>query len=295
MSSTTSPSQAVKSGGVALTWQRVACWGGFLILALPTLYQNYLQSWQSEQGAAAPIAFAVGLWLLWRRWPAMRAAAEPFSAPIAAAGLSLAAVAYIAGRVADQFLIESYAVYGFALVGMYVHVGRRGLRQGWFALIYIILAMPVPYTVSWELTSHLRLWVTQSAVAFYRALGFTIVRDGLNIQIDQYVLAVQEACSGMNSLFSLSAIGLMYLQLRRGPTWWYTAIMLIPIVLFAILGNFARIVVLIALTHYFGDAVGQSFLHESAGIVTFLVALLGVAAVDAALAPVLMAGRSRSQ
>lgn len=293
MSSTTSASDAIRPTTFALAWPRLVCWGGFLILALPTLYQNYIQSWQSEQGAAAPIAFAVGLWLLWRRWPAMLAAAAPASALLAAVGCALAALTYIAGRVADQFLIETYAVYGFALVGMYVHVGRQGLRQGWFALVYIVLALPVPYTVSWELTSHLRLWVTEAAVAFYRALGFIVVRDGLNIQIDQYVLAVQEACSGMNSLFSLSAIGLMYLHLRRGPTWWYTGIMLIPIVLFAIIGNFARIVVLIALTHYFGDAVGQSFLHESAGVVTFLVALLGVAAVDAALAPILMAGRSK--
>jgi exosortase/archaeosortase family protein len=92
----------------------------------------------------------------------------------------------------------------------------------------------------------------------------------------------------MNSLFSLSAIGLVYLHLRRAPPWWYTAMMVAPIVLFAIGGNFARIVLLILLTHYFGDAVAQSFLHESAGVVAFLVALLGVAAVDAALAPILM-------
>jgi len=286
--STPASISSIVASRIVRAWPRWVCWGGFVILALPTFYQNYRQSWQSEQGAAGPAVLALGLWLLWRRWPAMQSAAEPSSAPVAVGVGLLAAFAYAAGRVADQFLIESYAVYGFALVGIYAHVGGRGLRQGWFALAYLILAMPVPYTVSWELTSHLRLWITQDAVALFHYLGFVIERDGLDIQIDQYVLAVQDACSGMNSLFSLSAIGLVYLHLRRAPPWWYTAMMVAPIVLFAIGGNFARIVLLILLTHYFGDAVAQSFLHESAGVVAFLVALLGVAAVDAALAPILM-------
>ena len=224
----------------------------------------------------------------------MRAASEPGSAVVAVGWGLVAALSYVMGRIADQFLIESYAVYGFALLGLYVHVGGRGLRQGWFALAYLLLALPVPYMLTWQLTSHLRLWVTQAAVGLFQAFGFTILRDGLNIQIDQYVLAVQDACSGMNSLFSLSAIGLVYLHLRRAPPWGYTTAMLVPIVLFAIVGNFARIALLVALTHYFGDAVAQSFIHEAAGVVTFLVALLGVATVDAVFAPLLLARKAKA-
>ena len=88
----------------------------------------------------------------------------------------------------------------------------------------------------------------------------------------------------MNSLFSLSAVGLLYLQLRRTPPGWYILLMIIPIVAFALLGNLVRILCLIALTHFFGDDVAQGFLHESAGLLTFATALLGVMGLDAVVA-----------
>ncbi len=264
---------------------------GVAAIAVPTLVENLHQSWASEQGQAGPIVLALGLWLVVRRWPEMRAAGRPGSIPLgAAAGLVLGA-AYVLGRVADQFLVESYAVYGLALVALYLLVGWPGLRKGWFPLLYLVFALPAPYTLTWTLTSHLRLWITQAAVALFQTLGFSIVRDGLNIFVDQYELAVKEACSGMNSLISLSAIGLIYLHIRRAPPPWYIALFAVPIVGFAILGNFARVAILILLTRGFGDAVAQGFLHQTAGLATFAVALLGVMGLDAIAAPFLLSSR----
>ena len=271
-----------------LWWPIAVFWVGFAALAAPTLVENFHQSWSSEQGQAGPLVLGLGLWLLWRRWPDMRGAAAPASGWRVAGVASLAALAYVIGRVADQFIIESYALYALGMVAIYALLGSRSLAQGWFPLAYLLFALPVPYTVTWTLTSHLRLWVTEAAVATYQAFGFNIVRDGLNILVDQYELAVKEACSGMNSLISLSAIGLLYINIRRAPPWWYYAIMIAPIVALAVFGNFVRVLVLIALTHYFGDAVAQSYLHETAGLVTFLVALLSVIGFDAVAAPALI-------
>ena len=275
------------------TWARPSVSQGVLALgvaavAIPTLVENLHQSWASEQGQAGPIVLALGLWLVARRWSAMRAAGRPGSIPLAAAAGAVLAAIYVIGRIADQFLVESYAVYGLALTAIYLLVGLEGLRKGWFPLLYLVFALPAPYTLTWTMTSHLRLWITQAAVVLFQGLGFSIVRDGLNIFVDQYELAVKEACSGMNSLISLSAIGLIYLHIRRAPPPWYIVLFAVPIVGFAILGNFARVAILILLTHSFGDAVAQGYLHQSAGLATFAVALLGVMGLDAVLAPWLL-------
>jgi exosortase/archaeosortase family protein len=103
-------------------------------------------------------------------------------------------------------------------------------------------------------------------------------------------LAVEEACSGMNSLFSLSAIGLVYVYLRRPGRYLYYALMMAPIVGFAIFSNFVRIAIVVLLTHTFGDAVAQSILHEATGFMTFSVALGGVIALDALIGPWLARG-----
>ena len=257
---------------------------GVAALALPTLVENAHQSWASEQGQAGPLVLAIGVWLAVRRWPEMKTMGRAGAPAVAiGSGLILGGL-YALARVADQFLIESYALYGLAIIGLYALVGLRGLKVGWFPLVYLIFALPVPYTASWQLTSHLRLWITQCAVSLFQHLNFSIAQDGLDILVDQYRLAVKEACSGMNSLVSLSAIGFVYLYIRRSPPWWYLLAWVIPIIAFAVLGNFARVVILILLTHFFGDAVAQSFLHEGAGLAMFLVALLGVIGIDGLLA-----------
>ena len=270
------------------SWAVAAPWLGLALLAAPTLLANARQSWSGEQGEQGPIVLAIGLWLLARAWSGMRRAAQPSSALVVTICFLAAAFVYVLGRVWDQFEVESYGLYGLALAGLYATVGVGGLRQGWFPLAYLVFALPPPYTVTWFLTSHLRLLVTETVVAMFQAFGFSIVRDGLNILIDQYNLSVQNACSGMNSLFSLSAIGLVYVYLRRSSNWWYLALMLPPIVGFAIFGNFVRVAVVVGLTHYFGDAVAQSYLHEGTGFLTFFAALLGVFAIDAIAAPLLL-------
>ena len=263
-------------------------YAGIAAVSAPTLLENFHQSWSSEQGQAGPIVLALGLWLAYRRWPAMRAAGRSGSWPAAALLGLLTATLYLAGRIADQFLLESYALYGLGITVVYALVGLNGLKKGVFPLAYLVFALPAPYTLMWLMTSHLRLWITEDAVRVLQLFGFSIVRNGLDIFVDQYQLAVKEACSGMNSLISLTAIGLMYIFLRRSPPAWYLAAASPLIVVFAILGNFIRVVILILLTHFFGDAVAQSFLHEGAGIATFSVALCSVMLVDASVAPLLL-------
>ena len=263
---------------------KLVFWLGFALCAVPTALANYHESWSTEQGEHAPLVLALALWLVARSWPAMHRASAPGSPAIAGVAAIVSILCYVFGRISQQFLVESYALYFLALTAIYGQVGLSGMAKGRFALTYLLLALPPPYALSWLLTSHLRLWVTQAAVATGQAFGLEIVRDGLNILVDQYDLAVKEACSGMNSLVSLTALGLIYLHLRRAPPSWYYAVLIGPIVGIAVLANFVRILVLIELTHNFGDAVAQSYLHETAGFATFAVALTGVVGLDALLA-----------
>ena len=276
-----------------LAWRWMLFWAAFAAVLLPTLYANYTQSWSSEQGEQGPIVLGIAAWLLWRRWPEMAVAGRPGSVGVAIAVFGLSALAYVFGRIADQFAVETYGLYGLGLATTYALVGLPGMARGWFPLAFFLFVLPVPYTLTLLLTSHLRLWITEAVVATLRLCGLSIVRDGLNILVDQYLLAVQEACSGMNSLFSLSAIGLVYLHIRRSPPWWYYAVMFGPIIFFAVAGNFTRIIVLVLMTHFLGDAVAQGVLHETTGIITFAVALIGVMVLDAIVGVFVFSDRRR--
>jgi exosortase/archaeosortase family protein len=49
----------------------------------------------------------------------------------------------------------------------------------------------------------------------------------------------------------------------------------------AIFSNFVRVATLILVTYYFGEAAGQGFIHDFAGLTVFLVALLTIFGADA--------------
>jgi exosortase len=107
-----------------------------------------------------------------------------------------------------------------------------------------------------------------------------VTHDGVTIYVAQYQLLVEDACSGMNSLFGLIAISLFYVHLVHGASWkrsLLTVALAIPV---AIGANILRIIVLILLTYFFGDEVAQGFLHFAAGIFLFSAALLLIFLLD---------------
>jgi exosortase/archaeosortase family protein len=48
----------------------------------------------------------------------------------------------------------------------------------------------------------------------------------------------------------------------------------------AVLANFIRVIILILITYYAGEAAAQGFLHDFAGLLTFAAALATMLAID---------------
>src|SRR5580704_6183034 len=88
---------------------------GFAAMALPALWRLVAGTWSREDGAEGVLILALGLWLLWRDWPNMRAGAREGQGFVAFTAVAIAALAYIAGRVFDYITLEAGGVY---LVGV---------------------------------------------------------------------------------------------------------------------------------------------------------------------------------
>ena len=265
---------------VSAWWAMAGC----AVLAAPTIYLIAMASWTDEQSQQGPIVLAIGAWLLWRRWPQMRQAGPPGALSLVVAGYLLCGFSYVVGRTASLYLLEAYALYGFGVMSVFALVGWAGLRQGLFPIIFLAFAAPIPFFVGFPVTVHLRLWISEATVAVLRAFGINAARDGLTLFLESYRIEIAQACSGMNSLLALTALGLCYVHIRRDPPAVFYIVLFPIIVAFAIVANFARVMALATLTLSFGDAVAQGVLHETLGFLTFGVALGLTFAADAALA-----------
>ncbi|MFA7603260.1 MAG: exosortase V [Novosphingobium sp.] len=275
-------------GGGTANVNRVAALAlaaGMLLLAAPTLAFVARESWSTEQGAHGPIVLATGLWLLFRLWPSAAPSAE--APPVWRVALLLAIFlpGYALARITQVVEVEGYLMYACLLTAMYSVVGGTVMRLLWFPLFYIAFMFPPPDTIVAAITLPMKVGVSQAAIAILHALGYPIGGQGVMIYIGQYELLVAAACSGLNSIISLSAISLFYIYIRHQAEWRYALLLVLLIVPVALIANLVRVIILILLTYHMGEAAAQGFLHNFAGILMFAVALLTIFAFDGVLKP----------
>lgn len=254
---------------------------GLAVMAIPSLVTLAQETWTQESGAHGPIVLATGLWLLWQVRDEIRASAgKPLGfAPILLL-LAPIVVIYALSRVLELLFVEMAMVYAMFLLVFARFFGLRGLVRNAFPFVYLAFLIPPPGYVIDMLTAGLREGISAAATATLSGLGYPVARWGVSISIAQYQLLVEDACSGINSIVGLTAISLFYIYILHRASWKHALLLVALILPIAVFANFVRVIVLILLTYYFGDAVGQGFAHNLAGIVLFAFALAMMAGAD---------------
>ena len=275
-------------------WQSAILVLGLVIFCLPTMQFVTQQSWSGEEGAHGPIVLATGLWLLFREWPAARPFAEPAPMPIVAVLLAIFIPLQIFARITQIVELEGYLMYFTILVVLYAIIGLDAIRKLWFPLFYIAFIFPPPDTLVALVTVPMKIWLSKAAIGFLQLFNYPIGGEGVTIYIGQYELLVAAACSGINSIVSLSAISLFYIYMRHRANWLYSGLLVLLIVPVALIANFFRVLILILLTYHAGEAAAQGFLHNFAGIAMFAIALLTIFAADEVLQPLWDRARAKA-
>jgi exosortase len=263
----------------------VALLVGGLLLAIPTMAFVIRETWTGEEGAHGPIVLFTGLWLLWREWPSARSVARTPPLSRVAGLLAILLPLFVLARITQIVEVEGYLMYAALLVVLYSIVGGEAMRRLWFPLLYLTFVFPPPETVVAAITTPLKMNLSQVSIAFLRFLGYPIGGEGVMIYIGQYELLVAAACSGLNSIISLTAISLFYIYLRHNAQWKYALLLVLFILPVALLANFFRVIILILLTYHAGEAAAQGFLHNFAGIFMFAVALAIIFGLDELIRP----------
>lgn len=259
---------------------------GIAVMVLPTLVSIARGPWSLESGVHGPIVVATGLWLIFRRLPEIERDMVPGAMVPTIAALALAVPTYAFGRAYDFISIEVAALLLALLAVAYAFVGGKVVRSMWFPIFYLGFIIPIPGWLLDKITQPLKLFVTEVVTGTLTLAGYPIGNSGVTIYVANYQLLVEDACAGLNSLVSLSAIGLFYIYMLRGSNIRYSALLLALVVPIAVAANCVRVAALVLITYHFGDAAAQGYLHKFAGMVTFTSALLFIFLVDKLLTPV---------
>ncbi|MEX5747358.1 exosortase B [Massilia sp. X63] len=272
---------------------------GLAILFGPTFYDLFTGAWVGEEQGHGPIIFFLALWLIWRKWPEAMAAAgygsgRPLGSwtgwPVLAIGLMF----HLLGRSQKILMFEVASILVVMAAVVLLKVGTRALRVLWFPFFFMLFMVPLPSELVAAVTMPMKMavsWVTEHILF---ALGYPISRSGVVLQMGQYQLLVADACAGLQTLLTLEALGLFYLNLMRHPSAFRNITLALLIIPISFTANVIRVIALTLITYYFGDAAGQGFLHGFAGMVLFITALVLILAVDNGLQWWIKRGEGRS-
>jgi exosortase B len=257
---------------------------GLAALYLPSYWNAAQGLWQTDEFGHAPLILGIAAWLFWQTRHAVDSAPD---APRSGSGwllLAMGLALYALGRTAGLSSVEFASQVFVACAVLLLLRGNQALRAAWFPVFYLVFMVPLPGTVVDALTEPLKHWISIIVVDVLHAVGYPIGRSGVMITVGRYELLVADACSGLNSMFSLAALGALFIHIMGRKGRLHTALLVLAIVPIAFAANIVRVVSLVLITYHFGDAAGQGFLHSAAGIVLMLVALLAFFALDGCLA-----------
>jgi exosortase B len=258
-------------------------WLGLAALYVPMFAGLATTVWNTEEQGHGPIIACVVLYLFWQRRQELLAAGQRGNRVTARVLMTVGLLLYVVGRSQDILLFEVGSLL-WILTGVLLMAGGRPLlRQVWFPLFFICFMLPLPSGVVDTVTMPMKFAVSYVVEHVLYALGYPIARAGVTLHIGQFVLLVADACAGLQTLFTLEAIGLLYMNVVRSTSLVRNAVLALLIVPISFMANVIRVIALVLITYYFGDAAGQGFLHGFAGMVLFLSALLLTLFVDTLL------------
>lgn len=276
----TTPKNRGPASGLIAWWPILV---GLALLYLPTWWELAHTTWHEEEQSHGPIALIVAVYLTWLRRREIIAAP---SRPLPLAGwslLGLGLMIYAVGRSQQVIIFETASQIPVLLSLLLLTKGVGLVRIVWFPILYLAFMIPLPGFLVSDATGPLKQSVSAMVETCLYQLGYPVARSGVTLIIGQYQLLVADACSGLNSIIALTAVGLLYVYLMWRRGWPGNALLLAAILPAAYAANVLRVIVIVLLTYYAGDATAQGALHGAAGVALFSSAVLLLIALDALL------------
>jgi exosortase len=262
-----------ESRGVNLVFL-TALAASFFVAYLPTYLRLAGGAWRTEQEGHGPLIMLAAAWLAWQQRDRLKTI-EFRPALIAGWVVLLLSLLVMAVTRSQDIPMIEVASQIPVLLGCLLLIGGWPLARVFaFPLAFLIFSVPPPNWLLDAFTVPLKVWISDIVSNLLYDLGYPVAQNGVMIMIGSYELMVKDACSGVNSIFALSAIGVFYVHEFVGKHPIRKLLLILSIVPITILANVFRVVTLVLGAYYIGVDTIEGLFHDLTGIALFVFALV---------------------
>lgn len=257
----------------------VAALLGIFTLLYASTFMDLFQVWSTDEDYSHGfLIIPVSLYLVWRK------RADLLDQPLKHSRwgfviLAVWAVMYFLGYAGN---ISTFVTYSMIVLifGIFMTIaGYEITKMVLFPILFLLFMLPIPSEIYTMMTNPMKLVATTASVWILQLLDLPVYQEGNLIHLPNYSMQVVVACSGIRSLISIVALGLLmgYVIFNSNLRRVMLFIFSLPISVF---GNVLRITITGLLAYYVSSEMAEGYSHTMAGLVTFALSfvmlLLGV-------------------
>ena len=219
-------------------------------------------------------------YLIWDRKDSIAAAAktssdkkEPLKFILGIILFALGTLSFLAWTLAD---LNFLGWLGFFLA--FIGVIFLCVKNPVFSIIIgpvllLFMAHPLPASVLPRLFNPLQATAAKASEITLALLGVPVFVQGNIIEIPGMRLMVEEACSGLRSVFAMTTAALIIPMLFK-MSWAARIFLLILALVLAVVLNIGRVVLTGVLAYFYDPAAAEGFFHEFTGMIVFIIGLV---------------------
>jgi exosortase len=234
---------------------------------IPPLVTQWWNEDEYSHGFLIPI---IAAWLIWlKREDIARQPMVPAYTGLAAMAGAIAM--YTVGVVGADLFFQRLSMIPMIMGGVLFTAGWPVFRLIAFPLGYLILMVPLPGIVFNSIAFPLQLLAAQIATTILQAFAIPVFREGNILHLAAASLDVEEACSGVRSLLSLTALALLmtYITEKGRLAKIATLLLIVPVTIAA---NVVRVAATGFIAHHVSAEAALGTVHDFAGMLVFLLA-----------------------
>ena len=245
---------------------------------LPLLWRLAGRLWATEHYQFFPVILVGAVYLGYQRAKAMDqvgASRRWLRVVLALGSLALLAMAVLLN---SPWLAAIAAMVSIWML-LYSLGGRKLLGRVWPAWLLLWLAVPMPLGLDEQLIQSLQRLATNWASGVLDLLGLRHLASGVVIELPERSFLVEEACSGIHSLFAALACTLFYLIISR-RAWFRWVVLLGAAVFWVVVANALRVTSVTVIGSTWDLPVTEGIGHQMTGAFVFVVALSMIVSTD---------------
>jgi len=239
-----------------LTWAPVAA----------GLFEQWLEDPNYRHGLLIPVLSGL---ILWKRRERLKSAVNGKHHLAGLVLIILSAVLLVGGTAASELFTSRLSMPVFIIGAVLLLGGSELAASAAFPLLYLLLAIPLPYIIYYKLTFPLQILSARLSAGVLDLLRVSVIRKGNILSLPNYTLEVIAACSGLRSLMTMFALSLILAWLTdMSPA--RRAALTVCAVPVAIAANTIRLTVTAIGAYAVSPAVADGVLHDISGLIVFL-------------------------